>query len=40
MRLAVHAGQDLQAETTAANRQVVANNPEELLTTLFCSVIE
>ena len=40
MRLVVRAGQDLQAEITAANKLLVANNREEMFTTLFCCVID
>jgi serine phosphatase RsbU (regulator of sigma subunit)/CHASE2 domain-containing sensor protein len=40
MRLVVRAGRDLLAEITAANKLLVANNREEMFTTLFCSVID
>jgi serine phosphatase RsbU (regulator of sigma subunit)/CHASE2 domain-containing sensor protein len=40
MRLVVRSGQDLQAEIKAANNLLVANNREEMFTTLFCSVID
>ncbi len=40
MRLVVRSGQDLQAEIDAANKLLVANNREELFTTLFCGVID
>jgi len=40
MRLEVRLGQDLQAEIEAANRQLVANNREEMFTTLFCGVLD
>jgi serine phosphatase RsbU (regulator of sigma subunit)/CHASE2 domain-containing sensor protein len=40
MRLVVRAGQDLQAEIAAANKLLVANNREEMFTTLFCGVID
>ena len=40
MRLVVHSGQDLQAEINAANKLLVANNQEEMFTTLFCGVID
>jgi serine phosphatase RsbU (regulator of sigma subunit) len=40
MRLGVHSGQDLQAEIKAANNLLVANNREEMFTTLFCGVID
>jgi sigma-B regulation protein RsbU (phosphoserine phosphatase) len=40
MRLVVRSGQDLQAEVEAANNLLVANNREEMFTTLFCSVID
>jgi len=40
MRLVVRSGQDLQAEIKAANNLLVANNREEMFTTLFCGVID
>jgi serine phosphatase RsbU (regulator of sigma subunit)/CHASE2 domain-containing sensor protein len=40
MRLVVPSGQDLQAEIKTANRMLVANNREEMFTTLFCGVID
>jgi sigma-B regulation protein RsbU (phosphoserine phosphatase) len=40
MRLVVRSGEDLQAEIKAANNLLVANNREEMFTTLFCSVID
>jgi serine phosphatase RsbU (regulator of sigma subunit) len=40
MRLVVRTGQDLQAEIGAANNLLVANNREEMFTTLFCGVID
>jgi sigma-B regulation protein RsbU (phosphoserine phosphatase) len=40
MRLVVRSGQDLQAEIKAANKLLVANNREEMFTTLFCGVID
>jgi serine phosphatase RsbU (regulator of sigma subunit) len=40
MRLGVRSGQDLQAEIKAANKLLVANNREEMFTTLFCGVID
>jgi serine phosphatase RsbU (regulator of sigma subunit) len=40
MRLVVHAGEDLRAEVGAANDLIVANNREEMFTTLFCGVID
>jgi serine phosphatase RsbU (regulator of sigma subunit) len=40
MRLGVRSGQDLQAEIQAANKLLVANNREEMFTTLFCGVID
>jgi serine phosphatase RsbU (regulator of sigma subunit) len=40
MRLGVRSGQDLQAEMKAANKLLVANNREEMFTTLFCGVID
>ena len=40
MRLVVRSGQDLQAEINAANKRLVADNREELFTTLFCGVID
>jgi serine phosphatase RsbU (regulator of sigma subunit) len=40
MRLVVRSGQDLQAEIGAANKLLVANNTEEMFTTLFCGVID
>jgi serine phosphatase RsbU (regulator of sigma subunit) len=40
MRLVVRAGEDLQAEIGTANKLLVANNREEMFTTLFCGVID
>jgi serine phosphatase RsbU (regulator of sigma subunit)/CHASE2 domain-containing sensor protein len=40
MRLVARTGQDLQAEIGAANRLIVANNREDMFTTLFCGVID
>ena len=40
MRLVVRAGENLQAEVGAANDLIVANNREEMFTTLFCGVID
>jgi sigma-B regulation protein RsbU (phosphoserine phosphatase) len=40
MRLVVRVGQDLQAEIEAANKLVVANNTENMFTTLFCGVLD
>jgi serine phosphatase RsbU (regulator of sigma subunit) len=40
MRLVVRAGEDLQAEVDAANRLLVANNRENMFTTLFCGVVD
>jgi phosphoserine phosphatase RsbU/P len=40
MRLVVRSGEDLQAEIQAANKLLVANNREDMFTTLFCSVID
>jgi phosphoserine phosphatase RsbU/P len=40
MRLVVRSGEDLQAEIKAANKLLVANNREEMFTTLFCGVID
>jgi len=40
MRLVVRSGQHLQAEINAANNLLVANNREEMFTTLFCGVID
>ena len=40
MRLVVRSGQDLQAEINTANKLLVANNREEMFTTLFCGVID
>jgi serine phosphatase RsbU (regulator of sigma subunit)/CHASE2 domain-containing sensor protein len=40
MRLGVRSGQDLQAEIKAANNLLVANNREDMFTTLFCGVID
>jgi serine phosphatase RsbU (regulator of sigma subunit)/CHASE2 domain-containing sensor protein len=40
MRLVVRFGQDLQAEVDAANKLLVANNTEEMFTTLFCGVLD
>jgi serine phosphatase RsbU (regulator of sigma subunit) len=40
MRLVVRTGNDLQAEIKTANELLVANNTEEMFTTLFCGVID
>jgi serine phosphatase RsbU (regulator of sigma subunit) len=40
MRLVVRSGQDFQAEINAANQLLVANNREDMFTTLFCGVID
>jgi serine phosphatase RsbU (regulator of sigma subunit)/CHASE2 domain-containing sensor protein len=40
MRLVVRSGDDLEAEVKAANNLLVANNREEMFTTLFCGVID
>jgi serine phosphatase RsbU (regulator of sigma subunit)/CHASE2 domain-containing sensor protein len=40
MRLVVRTGEDLQAEVTAANDLIVANNREDMFTTLFCGVVD
>src|SRR5262249_22728607 len=40
MRLVVHSGDDLQAEINAANKLLVANNREDMFTTLFCGVLD
>jgi serine phosphatase RsbU (regulator of sigma subunit) len=40
MRLVVRAGQDFQAEINQANKLLVANNREDMFTTLFCGVID
>ena len=40
MRLAVHSGEDLQAEIKTANKLLVANNREEMFTTLFCGLLD
>ena len=40
MRLVVRASEDLRAEVGAANDLIVANNREEMFTTLFCGVID
>jgi serine phosphatase RsbU (regulator of sigma subunit)/CHASE2 domain-containing sensor protein len=40
MRLVVRSGEDLEAEVKAANNLLVANNREEMFTTLFCGVID
>jgi serine phosphatase RsbU (regulator of sigma subunit) len=40
MRLVVRFGQDLQAEVDAANKLLVANNPQDMFTTLFCGVLD
>jgi len=40
MRLVVRTGADLQAEVTTANDLLVANNREDMFTTLFCGVID
>jgi serine phosphatase RsbU (regulator of sigma subunit)/CHASE2 domain-containing sensor protein len=40
MRLVVRSGQDLPAEIGAANNLLVANNREEMFTTLFCGLLE
>jgi serine phosphatase RsbU (regulator of sigma subunit) len=40
MRLVVRSGRDLQAEIGAANNLLVANNSEDMFTTLFCGVLD
>lgn len=40
MRLAIRSGDDLKAEIEAANALLVANNREEMFTTLFCAVLD
>jgi serine phosphatase RsbU (regulator of sigma subunit) len=40
MRLVVRSGEDLKAEIKAANELLVANNSEEMFTTLFCGVLD
>jgi serine phosphatase RsbU (regulator of sigma subunit)/CHASE2 domain-containing sensor protein len=40
MRLVVRTGHDLQTEVKTANELLVANNTEEMFTTLFCGVID
>jgi sigma-B regulation protein RsbU (phosphoserine phosphatase) len=40
MRLVVRTGNDLKAEIKTANELLVANNTEEMFTTLFCGVID
>jgi serine phosphatase RsbU (regulator of sigma subunit) len=40
MRLLIRTGQDLQSEIGAANKLLVANNSEDMFTTLFCGVID
>ena len=40
MRLVVRSGEDLQSEINAANKRLVADNREDLFTTLFCGVID
>lgn len=40
MRLAVRSGEDLQAEIRTANKLLVANNREEMFTTLFCGLLD
>jgi len=40
MRLAVRSAGDLKAEIEAANALLVANNREEMFTTLFCAVLD
>ena len=40
MRLVVRTGADLQAEIKTANDLLVANNSEDMFTTLFCGVID
>jgi len=40
MRLVVRSGDDLKAEIEAANALLVANNREEMFTTLFCAVLD
>ncbi len=40
MRLVVRTGQDLQAEIRSANDLLVANNSEDMFTTLFCGIID
>src|ERR1700693_4680160 len=40
MRLVVRTGNDLEAEVKTANDLLVANNTEDMFTTLFCGVID
>ncbi|HEY2135795.1 MAG TPA: SpoIIE family protein phosphatase [Xanthobacteraceae bacterium] len=40
MRLVVRFGQDLQSEIETANKMLVANNREDMFTTLFCGVLD
>ena len=40
MRLVVRSSQDLQAEIRSANNLLVANNREQMFTTLFCGVLD
>jgi serine phosphatase RsbU (regulator of sigma subunit)/CHASE2 domain-containing sensor protein len=40
MRLVVRFGEDLQAEIEAANKLLVADNTENMFTTLFCGVLD
>jgi serine phosphatase RsbU (regulator of sigma subunit)/CHASE2 domain-containing sensor protein len=40
MRLVIRSGRDLQAEIKAANKLLVANNREQMFTTLFCGVLD
>jgi len=40
MRLVVRSEKDLQAEINTANKLIVANNREDMFTTLFCGVID
>jgi serine phosphatase RsbU (regulator of sigma subunit) len=40
LRLVVRFGEDLQAEIEAANKLLVANNTEDMFTTLFCGVLD
>jgi serine phosphatase RsbU (regulator of sigma subunit)/CHASE2 domain-containing sensor protein len=40
MRLMVRSGQNLQAEIESANKLLVANNREDMFTTLFCGVLD
>src|SRR5579872_2746786 len=40
MRLVVRSGHDLKTEIDSANNLLVANNREEMFTTLFCGVLD